>query len=179
MKLEKLEEIRTEIKKIEDSNKNAIDNAAKELTAVNTRLSQIETELEETFNTGDTRKGEQLIKEKLELTEKASYLNTFIKKRQSIKLITEDQAKAYVKEIYNYLNGKHTDAEKQLKKCLQELSPVIADVRSANNKGKELVNYIYANLLRDSANVFVEDVKRMGYYSSFAAFENNLKSRGL
>lgn len=175
----KLEEIRKELKAIETKEEEAKAKVRKDLEDAKEKLASTTEQIEETFNTGDTTKGQQLIKTKLELEEKINYLETFTSKRAELQLITNEDANKYVNDIYKNVNDKHNEVVNKLRKVLKELAPILEDAKNENEEAKNLVNYIYKNLVKNTTASYQEDYNKTGLYHAYKTFETSLKNRGV
>ncbi|MBR4470923.1 MAG: hypothetical protein IKS54_06410 [Erysipelotrichaceae bacterium] len=129
----KTKNCRERIAEIEKNEADLINETKAKVESLKGKLQETSDQIEQIFSSGDYVNGENLVAEKTTLTAKIDFYETFLKKRQSVPLITEEEAREIKTELNDQITSQFIEDRKKIESLMLEIDKI------AKN-GVELIN---------------------------------------
>ena len=131
MKLDKIAETINEIEKRETDKENK---TIEQINDLKKELDKVTADIEQTYISGDTKKGEQLVIEQASLKAKINYHETFLKKRKQLPVIDKEQANDLKINLDNELYKLFEEQKKKYEHLFKEIESISSVMEKAINQ---------------------------------------------
>ncbi len=139
MKIEKIK------KRLEEIDQNAVDTVKQteeQIESLTNELSTISDNMEETYRIGDVEKGQQLAERKAIVESKIEFLKSFLIKRKSIPLLSEDEARKLKTDLNNELYSIYFELRKKADALYKEAEAIHETLNKAVSESLDVGNGI-------------------------------------
>ena len=166
--------IKDRIEEIQNAETKLIQGTRTNIEDLKAKLEKVAAQLEETYTSGDVSLGEKLVSERSMLSSKIEYLESFLKKRESVSLISEGEALKLKTELNDEMESKFISDREKINDLLAEMEGITESGLSKMNEIRELGNSIN-RLQKKNHELFGIDSRINGMYSTISQFVTRYK----
>lgn len=129
----------------------------------------VKDQLEETYTSGNTALGEKLISERNILFSNIEYLEDFLKRRESVSLISDEEAKEMKIDLDEQMKKQFFKDSKELERIVNEIDVIVSKGIAVMDEVKETGNSIFRLQRRYNA-IYGIDARIINMYQAFSFF---------